>query len=226
MHTPDDDRVAKDGVTADAAPDRVTANHRTPDQRVLPLPPHAPRVRPNRFTRWLGRGILRLGGWHMRGTFPDIPRLVLIAAPHSSNWDGVWGLAVKLALGLDITVLGKHQLFWWPLGALLRRLGVIAVDRSAAQGVAEQMATLIVKSDKLWFALAPEGTRKPVAHWKPGFWKIAKAAGVPVLPVYFHYPDKVIGVGTPFELGDDMAADIARIRAWYRPWQGKHHGTG
>ena len=123
----------------------------------------------------------------MVGAFPDIPRLVLIAAPHSSNWDGVWGFAAKLALGLDIKVLGKHQLFWWPLGAILRRLGVIAVDRSAARGVVEQMATLIAASDRLWFVLAPEGTRKPVERWKTGFWKIAKArrraGGAGVLPL-------------------------------------------
>jgi 1-acyl-sn-glycerol-3-phosphate acyltransferase len=196
-----------------------------PRQVALSLPPSAPRVRPNRFTRWLGRTVLRLGGWRMVGAFPDIPRLVLIAAPHSSNWDGLWGFAAKLAMGLDIKVLGKHQLFWWPLGAILDRLGVIAVDRSAAHGVAEQMATLIAQSDNLWFVLAPEGTRKPVERWKTGFWKIAKGAGVPVVPAYFHYPDRTIGIGPPFELGDDMAADIARIRGWYRPWQGKRHGT-
>ena len=102
---------------------------------------------------------------------------------------------------------------------------MIPVDRSAAHGVVEQMAAMIRGADRLWFALAPEGTRKPVERWKTGFWKIAKAADVPVLPAYFHYPDKVIGIGRAFALSDDMAADIARIRAWYRPWQGKHHGT-
>ncbi|MFL6591450.1 MAG: lysophospholipid acyltransferase family protein [Luteimonas sp.] len=192
---------------------------------VLPLPPNAPRVPPNRFARWVGRSILRAGGWRMVGAFPDIPRLVLVGAPHSSNWDGVWGFAAKLALGLDIKILGKRELFWWPLGPLLRRLGVIAVDRNAAHGVVEQLAARILGSERFWFGLAPEGTRKPVDRWKTGFWKIARAAGVPVLPAYFHYPDKVIGIGPPFELTGDMAADMARIRAWYRPWQGRHHGT-
>jgi 1-acyl-sn-glycerol-3-phosphate acyltransferase len=123
-------------------------------------------------------------------------------------------------------VLGKDSLFRVPLlGAVLRHLGVIPVDRSAAHGVVEQAAAMIRRADKIWFALAPEGTRKPVERWKTGFWKIARAAGVPVLPAYFHYPDKVIGIGPVFQPGDDMAADIARLRAWYRPWQGKHHGT-
>ena len=193
---------------------------------VLPLPPRAPRVRHNVVTRWIGRTILRLGGWRMRGAFPDIPKLVLIAAPHSSNWDGIWGFGAKLALGVDVKVLGKDSLFKIPVMAfLLRRLGVIPVDRSAAHGVVEQMAALIRGAERLWFALAPEGTRKPVERWKTGFWKIAKAADVPVLPVYFHYPEKVIGVGPTFALSDDMVADLDRIRAWYRPWQGKHHGV-
>jgi 1-acyl-sn-glycerol-3-phosphate acyltransferase len=183
---------------------------------VLPLPPNAPRVHPNAFTRWLGRSVLRLGGWRMAGAFPDIPKLVLIGAPHSSNWDGIWGFAAKLALGLDIKILGKRELFWWPLGPVLRRLGVIAVDRSAAAGVVEQVAAMIHAREKFWFGLAPEGTRKRVERWKTGFWKMAKAADVPVLPAYFHYGQKVIGIGPPFALGEDMHGDIARIRDWFR----------
>jgi len=184
---------------------------------VLPLPPNAPRAKSGALTRWIGRTVLRLGGWRMAGAFPDIPKLVLIGAPHSSNWDGIWGLAAKLALGLDIKILGKDSLFKVPvMGFLLHRLGFIPVDRSAAHGVVEQSAAMIRRADKFWYGLAPEGTRKPVERWKTGFWKIAKAAQVPVLPAYFHYGHKIIGIGPPFELGDDMAADIARIREWYR----------
>ena len=192
---------------------------------VLSLPPNAPRVRDNRFARWFGRTLLRLGGWRMVGAFPDIPKLVLIGAPHSSNWDGVWGFAAKLALGLDLRILGKRELFWWPLGPLLRRMGVIAIDRDASHGVVDQVAERIRSADRFWFGLAPEGTRTPGVRWKTGFWKIAKAADVPVLPAYFHYPEKTLGIGPPFTLTDDMAADIARIRAWYRPWHGRHHNV-
>jgi 1-acyl-sn-glycerol-3-phosphate acyltransferase len=189
----------------------------TADDVLLPLPPSAPRVKPNAFTRWLGRTVLRLGGWRMEGAFPDIPRLVLIGAPHSSNWDGVWGLGAKLGLGLDIRILGKDSLFRVPLlGLVLRRMGIIPVNRSASHGVVEQSVELLCSHPTFWYGLAPEGTRKPVERWKTGFWKIAKAAGVPVLPAYFHYGRKVVGVGPLFELGDDMDADIARIQAWYR----------
>ena len=85
------------------------------DEVVPPLPPNAPRVKPNALTRWIGRSVLRLGGWRVVGPLPDVSKLVLIAAPHSSNWDGVWGFAAKLALGFEVKVLGKAQLFWWPL---------------------------------------------------------------------------------------------------------------
>ena len=197
-----------------------------PDGPVLSLPPSVPRVRHNGFTRWLGRTVLRLGGWRMVGEFPDLPKVVVIAVPHSSNWDGIWGFAAKLGMGLKLQVLGKHQLFWWPLGPLLHRMGVIAVDRNAASGVVEQIAQMVREADRpYWFALAPEGTRKPVERWKTGFWKIAHQAGVPIVPGYFHYPDKVIGIGPPFVTSGDMEADIARMREWYRPWQGRHHGT-
>lgn len=195
------------------------------DDLVPPLPPNVPRTKPNRFARGLGRAVLRLGGWRVAGAFPDLPKVVLIGAPHSSNWDGVWGMAVKLALGLDIRILGKHQLFWGPLAPLMRALGVIAVNRAAARGVVEQIVARFHASERFWFGIAPEGTRKPVERWKTGFWKVAREARVPVLPVYFHYPDRVIGIGAPFETSDDLEHDLERLRAWYRPWQGKHHGT-
>lgn len=189
----------------------------TQGERILTLPPRVPRVRPNALTRWFGRTVLALGGWRMEGEFPDIARLVLIGAPHSSNWDGVWGFSVKLALGLDVKILGKESLFRVPvMGTILRRLGVIPVDRSASHGVVEQAVDMIRGADAFWFGLAPEGTRSRVEQWKTGFWKIAKGAGVPILPAYFHYGRRVVGIGPLFEPGEDMDADIARIQAWYR----------
>lgn len=195
------------------------------DLPLLPdVPPRVPRVRYSRFTRWFGRSVLRLGGWRVVGVIPDLPRVVLIAAPHSSNWDGLWGFAAKLALGIRITVLGKHQLFWWPLSLLLRRLGVIPVDRAAPQGTVGQAVQMIGQAEQLWYALTPEGTRKRVERWKTGFWKIADASRVPIVPAYFHYPDRVIGIGEPFHTSGDAQADIARIRDWYRQWQGRNRG--
>jgi len=193
---------------------------------LIPLPPSAPQLRGHRFSRrfsrWLGRTLLRLGGWRMRGAFPDVPKLVIIVVPHTSNWDGFWGLAAKAALGVEIRVLGKAQLFWWPLGALLRWLGAVPVERSKPHGVVAQAVELIEHSERCWFVLAPEGTRKRVTQWKTGFWKIASAAAVPILTAYLHYPDKIIGIGEVFVPGDDMQADLRALQEWYRPWIGRY----
>lgn len=195
------------------------------DDRIPEVPPNMPQVPPNRFTRWLGRSVLRLGGWRIQGPIPDLAKAVLVVAPHSSNWDGFWGMAAKISLGLQVRVLGKAQLFWWPLGPLLRKLGAIPVDRSSPQGTIEQAVAIIRDFDRIWFTLTPEGTRKPVKTWKTGFWKIARQAQVPIVLAYLHYPEKVIGISHVFHTSDDPLRDIAEIREWYRPWMGKNRGT-
>lgn len=193
---------------------------------VIPaIPPNMPQVPANRFTRWLGRSFLRLFGWRVVGTLPDIPKLVMIVAPHSSNWDGLWGMAAKIAMGLEVRVLGKAQLFWWPLSPLLTKLGVLPIDRSSPQGTVEQAIMLIKRSDRMWFTLTPEGTRKKVQKWKSGFLKIARRADVPILMTYFHYPDKIVGIGDVFYPTGDAEVDMAKIREWYQPWMGKNRGT-
>ena len=189
------------------------------------VPSNVPQVRAARFSRWLGRCILRLGGWRVVGPIPDLRKAVVIAAPHSSNWDGIWGLAAKLALGIQARILGKDKLFWWPLGALLRRFGVVPLDRRSPQGTVGQAVAMIQRSEYIWFALAPEGTRKPVKEWKTGFIRIARAAQVPIIPAYFHYPEKIIGFGAPIHPSGDDVADMAKVRAWYRPWMGRNRGT-
>lgn len=192
--------------------------------RIPALPPQAPRTG-GRFSRWLGRSVLRLGGWTIAGDWPDLPRLVVIAAPHSSGWDAFWGLAAKLAMGVDIAFMAKAELFRGPLGWLLRRFGGIPVDRGAPGGIVDQSAERIRAAPRTWFVLAPEGTRRRVEQWKSGFWKIARRAEVPVFCAWFHYPDRTIGLGPLVELSDDMAADMARIRELYRPHLGKNRGV-
>jgi 1-acyl-sn-glycerol-3-phosphate acyltransferase len=194
------------------------------DDVVIPLPPSAPRVG-NAFTRWFGRLLLRAGGWRMVGEFPDEPKLMLIAAPHSSAWDAVWGMAFKLALGLKIEFMAKQEAFFWPLGALLRAFGGFPVNRRAAAGVVDQIADRFRREGSHWVVIAPEGTRRRVDKWKTGFWRAADAAQVPVVCVYFHYPERTVGIGMVLRTSGDVDADMARIRAWYRPWQGRNRGT-
>ena len=171
------------------------------------------------------RAVVSLAGWRVVGTFPNCGKLVLIAAPHSSWWDGFWGLLVKVGIGADVSFMAKRELFVGPLGWLLRALGGIPIDRNAARGVVEQMAERLQGSDELWLGLTPEGTRRAVTKWKSGFWHIAQRARVDVLPVYFHYPEKAIGIGPLLTLSDDMDADIARIRDYFAPYRGRHRGV-
>ena len=189
------------------------------------LPERAPRTSGNAFTRWIGRSVLRLGGWQMCGQWPDVDKVVVIVAPHSSAWDAIWGIAAKVAMGLDIVFIGKKEAFWGPVGWLLRTFGGVPVDRSAPAGVVGQVARQLRESERMWFVLAPEGTRKQVMQWKSGFWKIAKSADVPVFCAWFHYPDKTIGLGPLIELSDDMDADMARIRQLFAGYVGKHRGV-
>lgn len=194
-------------------------------QRVLSLPPNAPRSKSGNWLKNLALLLLKIGGWKMVGEWPNVSKMVMIAAPHSSGWDAVWGMAVKAAMGVEIVFIGKAELFKGPLGWVLRKLGGRPVDRSAPGDIIEQIAVQIRNSEKMWFVLAPEGTRKKVQHWKPGFWKIARKAEVPVCCGWFHYPDKTIGIGPLIELTDDFESDMKRIREFYRPYIGKNRGT-
>jgi 1-acyl-sn-glycerol-3-phosphate acyltransferase len=184
-----------------------------------PIPALGPAVpaRNGRILRLLGRAILAALGWHVEGEIPDIPRCVVIVAPHTSNWDFVIGLAALLALDLRVTWLGKHQIFRAPFGPLLRWLGGVAVDRSAAGGVVERAAAVLAPPHSVFLAIAPEGTRRKVEHWKSGFWRIARAAQVPIVPVAFDYRTRaVVFLGEPFLPTDDYAADLAALQRRFR----------
>lgn len=189
-----------------------------------PVPPQMPQHAPScagAMSRWAYARC----GWRFAGELPNVPKLVAIVAPHSTGWDVVWGLLAKIGLRLNIRFIGKRETFFWPLGPLLRGFGGIPIDRAHAQNVVAEITALFVANERLWFALAPEGTRKKVKEWKSGFWRIAHAANVPILPVYFHYPEKTIGFGPLIHPSDDLDADMAKIRAFYEPWQGKNRGT-
>lgn len=194
------------------------------EPRIAEIPPKGPR-RGSAFSRWLGRTVLRWGGWHVEGDWPDLPRMVVIIAPHSSAWDAFWGIAAELAMGVDIVFMAKKEAFVGPLGWLLRYCGGVPVDRKAPAGVIAQAAARIRGSERCWFVLAPEGTRRPVETWRTGFWHIAKDADVPVCCAWLDYPTRRVGIGPLVTLSDDRAADMIRIRELFRPYQGKRRGV-
>ena len=189
-----------------------------------PVPPQAPRL-DSRFWPWLMRGLLRLSGWRLLGDLPDAPKLIVIGAPHSSYWDGVWGLMMKLALGLDIKIMIKREVLDSPLGLILKPIGMIGINRKAALNVVGQMVQRFADHPRMWLGITPEGTRKHVTHWKTGFLRIAREARVPILPVFLDYPTKTFTLGTPIHATDDADADMARIRALFHGYRGKHRNT-
>lgn len=191
---------------------------------VPPLPPQVPRIN-SCFWPWLCRGLLRLGGWQLKGELPDMAKLVVIGAPHSSNWDGVWGLLMKVGLGIDISIMIKREVLDSPLGIILRPLGLIPIDRGAATDIVGQMANRFARKERMWLGITPEGTRKKVTHWKSGFLRIARAAKVPILPVFIDYRSKSFTLGIPLTLGAHERDEDAmtRIRALFKDYRGKLH---
>ena len=180
-------------------------------------------VRGNAFSRWVGRvGMRLLGGWRVEGELPNVRKAIIPVAPHTSNWDFFIGVFVMLALGLNLSYLGKHTIFRFPVNNLLRWLGGIPVDRRAAAGVVEQMVVQFKQRDELILALSPEGTRTKVAEWKKGFLHIAKAAQVPVIPVGLDFSRKVVDITAPIMITGDIDAELRRVKAALAHAVGKH----
>jgi 1-acyl-sn-glycerol-3-phosphate acyltransferase len=162
--------------------------------------------------RPLSRWILRCMDGHSEGEFPDQPQLVIAIAPHSSAWDFVIGAAFLYLLGLRVAFIAKHSLFFWPLGGFLRWLGGIPVNRVQPEDLTDVMAAAFSKREQLWLAITPEGTRTEGARFKSGFYRIARAAGVPILPVYFNYRRRVTGFLPLIRPGDDVVAGVEQVR--------------
>lgn len=178
----------------------------------------------NRFSRWLGRGILRLIGWRFAGSVPDLPKMVLIGAPHTSNWDFVLAMVALFAVQARVFWLGKHTFVNSPLKPLLFWLGGVAVDRRAASGVVGQTAVQFEKRSQFLLGLAPEGTRSLVTRWKMGFFYIAQKANVPILPVALDYGRKCIEIGEPIWPEVGQTAVLEKLRCFYANVKGKRPG--
>jgi 1-acyl-sn-glycerol-3-phosphate acyltransferase len=184
------------------------------------------RLPPPRGSR-IARALLRLAGWEL--VFDGLPARqgILIAYPHTSNWDFVVGVLAKWSLGLQFAFWGKDSLFRIPLfGRWLRWLGGIPVDRFNANGIVADMVERFrrarARDEFLWLALAPEGTRRYQPHWRSGFYQVAVQSGVPVGLAFFDYRRRCIGVAGFLRLGGDRAADLAAIAAAYDGLVGRH----
>ena len=171
--------------------------------------------RGNSFTRALARRLLGLFGWRIEGNIPPCPRFVMIVAPHTSNWDFPVGLFSMFAFGLQLTWVGKHTIFRWPAGPILRWFGGEPIDRTAPGGFVEQVIEQFRGRPQLGLALSPEGTRRPAPEWKTGFHRIALAAGVPIVPVWIDWRTRVLRLGEPSMPTENVAADLTRYRRMF-----------
>ncbi len=177
--------------------------------------------RGNAFTTWLAVSLMRLTGWRFEGAFPDVPKCVLLVAPHTSNWDFPTGVMAMYALGIRGTFLGKHTLFRFPLGIVMRFLGGVPVDRAAAGDVVGETVRHVQSHPSALIVISPEGTRSLTTRWKSGFYRIAERAQVPIFPVGFDFPRKTIVFHPLVTVTGDMDRDVAALQALYRPSMAK-----
>ena len=172
--------------------------------------------------RWMSIMVLKMRGWRIEGRFPEISKYVLIAAPHTSNWDFPITLAIAFALKGKIYWMGKDSLFRRPFYHLFRWLGGIPVDRSKSNNMVDQMILQFAVNDQLVLTIPPAGTRRHVMKWKTGFYYIATGANVPVVLAFMDYRNKVGGIGGIFYPTGDIDTDMRKIRAFYSGIHGKN----
>ena len=165
--------------------------------------------------RLLAVSILKVVGWTSIGSKAPIPKYVLIGAPHTSNWDFPLMLMIVLKLRLRIFWMGKHTLFPFPFGWLMRWLGGIPIDRKASHNVVNETVRQYRENDELIVLIPPEGTRAKVDRWKTGFYHIAKNANVPILLGYVDAENKVAGFADFFTPTEDLEQDMLEIRQFY-----------
>jgi 1-acyl-sn-glycerol-3-phosphate acyltransferase len=173
------------------------------------------------LTYGIGRAYLKAFGWTIEGELPADNKAVIIAAPHTSNWDLPFMLGAAWVFDLKLNWLGKHTLFEGPFGSFMTWLGGLPIDRRARHGAVAQTSEHIRKRDAIYLAIAPSGTRSKTECWKSGFYHIARESKVPIVLGFLDFERKVAGVGPAIRPTGDIKADMDRIRAFYRDVGGK-----
>lgn len=174
------------------------------------------------LSKTLANAILRALGWRVQVTWPGTDKFVLIAAPHTSNWDFIYMLLFKFATGLDPHWVGKDSMFRWPWRGLLIKLGGIPVNRRSRNNFVDQMVEAFRQRDEMILVISPEGTRTKVGYWKSGFYYMALGAGVPIVLGFLDFGRKVGGLGPAIVPTGDIQADLHLIRDFYADMKGKH----
>jgi 1-acyl-sn-glycerol-3-phosphate acyltransferase len=172
--------------------------------------------------RLASRFILKITGWKVDGRVPDTPKYVMIAAPHTSNWDFVFTLLVCFSLKISPHILGKKELMEWPMGRFFPWLGIVPVDRSRSTNLVGQAVEAFESADRLVLLITPSGTRSKVKRWKTGFYHIACGANVPIALAYIDYARKLVGIGGSVTPTGSLEADMPKIKSFYADFLGKH----
>ena len=188
------------------------------------IPEQIPRSK-NVFGRILGAMIFWFMRFGIEGDLPPVKKMVVIAAPHTSNWDFIIFLGTIFKLNLKVRFLGKSTLFRWPFGFLMRNIGGMPVYRNKNAGIVDQAVAYFNQSEKMILALSPEGTRKRVDRWKTGFHRIALEAGVPIQLVAIDFKHRKVIFGPLFQPSDDLETDLETLQEYFRPFIGAkpHH---
>ena len=176
----------------------------------------------NTLLRFCSVAYLKLTGWQLTGEVPTARRYVMIAAPHTSNWDLPMTLALVFTFRLKVYFLAKHTLFIPPIGLFLRWLGGVPVNRSSANNLVERAIQQFREHEDLILIVPPEGTRKKVRYWKSGFYHIAAGAEVPIVLGFVDFRRKIAGFGGTFIPTGDFAADLVKIQEFYADITGKN----
>ena len=164
---------------------------------------------------YFARFMMRRRGWRIEGKLPDLPKFVLIGAPHTSNWDFVLFLGVIFSLRANVHFMGKAELFRFPHGWFFRYCGGVPVDRKKSTGLVEQMVKASNESKNFILTIAPEGTRHQVVEWKRGFYHIAKNAGIPIVMAVVDGRHKTVRIGQVFHPTEDMEEDMKTIKGYF-----------
>ena len=164
----------------------------------------------------------RWRGWSAFGAPPPGRRCVIIAVPHTTNWDFPNVLGVTHELGIDVHYMAKDSLFRWPIGNFMRDMGGVEVHRTSRRNVVQQMVDEFAGRDEFMLVIAPEGTRSAVNRWRTGFYQIALQAQVPLVCGMMDYSTKTGGLGPAIMPTGDYRADMRKIVEFYRQGRPKH----
>jgi 1-acyl-sn-glycerol-3-phosphate acyltransferase len=174
----------------------------------------------SRFAHYIGKLFMRLMGWKVSEHIPQDKKMIVIAEPHTTNWDLLFLLGAAYSLGIRINWVGKKSIFKFPVGGIMRAMGGLALDRSKS-GMVDAMSKVVLRESKIRLIISPSGTRKHGQFWRSGFYYIAKQTNIVIVCGFLDYKNKVAGLGDTIHVSDSVKNDMDKIRKFYSNITGK-----